>query len=75
MMPKMDGLEFLQHLRDKHLETPFIMLTSRTEPGHIIAAKEVGASGYIAKPFKAADLRDKIEKIVTKLLKKIEPSP
>ncbi|MBC8337445.1 MAG: response regulator [Alphaproteobacteria bacterium] len=75
MMPEMDGLEFLHHLRAKHLETPFIMLTSRTEPGHIIAAKDFGASGYIAKPFNAAELRDKIEKIITKLLKKKEFSP
>ncbi len=74
MMPKMDGLEFLHHLRAKHVMIPFIMLTSRKEPGHIIAAKEIGASGYIAKPFNAAELRDKMEKIVTKLLKEKEPS-
>jgi len=79
MMPEMDGLEFLHHLRAKHLKTPFIMLTSRSEPGHIIAAKELGVTAYIAKPFNAADLRDKMEKIVTKLLQEKDspqgPSP
>jgi two-component system chemotaxis response regulator CheY len=69
MMPAMDGLEFLSHLRDKHLNTPFIMLTSRKEPGHIIAAKELGVTAYIAKPFNPAQLREKMEKIIIKLLK------
>ena len=67
MMPEMDGLEFLHHLRAKHLKIPFIMLTSRTEPGHIIAAKELGATAYIAKPFSAVELREKMEKIAAKL--------
>lgn len=79
MMPEMDGLEFLHHLRSMHLNIPFIMLTSRTEPGHIVAAKEFGVTAYIAKPFNALELRDKMEKIVTKLLKEkntsCEPSP
>ena len=74
MMPEMDGLEVLHHLRSLHLTTPFIMLTSRTEPGHIVAAKEFGVTAYIAKPFNALELRDKIEKIVTKLLKENESS-
>lgn len=69
MMPEMDGLEFLNHLRSMHLKTPFIMLTSRTEPGHIIAAKELGATAYVAKPFTAVQLRGKMDKIVTKLVK------
>ena len=69
MMPEMDGLEFLRRLRDKHLKTPFIMLTSRTEPGHIVAAKELGVTAYLAKPFSAVELREKLEKISPKLLK------
>ena len=68
----MDGLEFLSHLRDKRLKIPFIMLTSRKEPGHIIAAKELGATAYIAKPFNSAKLRDKMNKIIAKLLKNKE---
>jgi AmiR/NasT family two-component response regulator len=45
------------------------MLTSRKEPGHIIAAKELGVTAYIAKPFNPAQLREKMEKIIIKLLK------
>ena len=74
MMPEIDGLEFLHRLRSMHLTTPFIMLTRRTEPGHIIAAKEMGVTAYIAKPFSAREIRDKMEKIVTKLLKEKELS-
>ena len=72
MMPEMDGLEFLQHLRAKHLKTPFIMLTSRKEQAYILAAKDLGATAYISKPFNAANLREKIEKIAAMLLKEKE---
>ncbi len=72
MMPEMDGLEFLHHLRAKHLKIPFIMLTSRTESGHILAAKDEGVTAYLAKPFKAAELREKLGKIGTKLFKEKE---
>jgi len=74
MMPELDGLGFLHRLRSMHVDTPFIMLTSRTEPGHILAARDEGVTAYIAKPFNAAELRDKMEKIVTKLIEDRRPS-
>lgn len=69
MMPEMDGLEFLDRLRSMHLKTPFVMLTSRKQEGHIAAAKDVGATAYIVKPFSATQLREKMDKIITKLMK------
>ena len=72
MMPKMDGLEFLRRLRAKNLKTPFLMLTSLAEQDRILAAKDLGVSAYIAKPFNAADLQEKVEKIAINLLKEKE---
>ncbi len=72
MMPEMNGLQFLQRLRGKHLKTPFVMLTSRKEADDIVAAKKLGVTAYIAKPFSAAQLKNKMEMLVTKLLKEKE---
>ncbi|MDW3193435.1 MAG: response regulator [Cytophagales bacterium] len=53
-MPKMNGLELLEKVRSNVAlkNKPFIMLTSRTEPEKMKAAKEIGLSAWVKKPFK-----------------------
>lgn len=68
-MPNMDGLTLLQSVRAdpslKHL--PFLMITAEAKKENIIAAAQAGASGYIVKPFTAATLSEKMEKIFEKM--------
>lgn len=68
-MPNMDGLTLLQSIRKspqlKHL--PVLMITAEAKKENIIAAAQAGASGYIVKPFTAATLSEKLEKIFEKL--------
>ncbi|TAH44218.1 MAG: chemotaxis protein CheY [Betaproteobacteria bacterium] len=68
-MPNMDGLTLLQSIRRspqlKHL--PVLMITAEAKKENIIAAAQAGASGYIVKPFTAATLAEKLEKIFEKL--------
>jgi two-component system, chemotaxis family, chemotaxis protein CheY len=67
-MPNMDGLTLLQTIRStghlKHL--PVLMITAEAKKENIIAAAQAGASGYIVKPFTAATLSEKLEKIFEK---------
>lgn len=53
MMPKMDGLEVLQHIRqhDTISHTPIIFITARTEKATIEQGLAMGADGYMIKPF------------------------
>jgi two-component system chemotaxis response regulator CheY len=68
-MPNMDGLTLLQTVRAdpalKHL--PVLMITAEAKKENIIAAAQAGASGYIVKPFTAATLSEKMEKIFEKM--------
>ncbi|MDR2209232.1 MAG: chemotaxis response regulator CheY [Azoarcus sp.] len=68
-MPNMDGLTLLQKIRSspqlKHL--PVLMITAEAKKENIIAAAQAGASGYIVKPFTAATLAEKLEKIFEKM--------
>jgi two-component system chemotaxis response regulator CheY len=68
-MPNMDGLTLLQSIRKspslKHL--PVLMITAEAKKENIIAAAQAGASGYIVKPFTAAVLSEKLQKIFEKL--------
>jgi len=68
-MPNMDGLTLLQHVRAspalKHL--PVLMITAEAKKENIIAAAQAGANGYIVKPFTAATLSEKLQKIFEKM--------
>lgn len=68
-MPNMDGLTLLQTIRAtpnlKHL--PVLMITAEAKKENIIAAAQAGASGYIVKPFTAAVLAEKLQKIFEKM--------
>jgi two-component system chemotaxis response regulator CheY len=68
-MPNMDGLTLLQTVRStpalQHL--PVLMVTAEAKKENIIAAAQAGASGYIVKPFTAATLSEKLNKIFEKM--------
>jgi two-component system chemotaxis response regulator CheY len=68
-MPNMDGLTLLQTIRgDANYKTlPVLMITAEAKKENIIAAAQAGASGYIVKPFTAATLNEKLQKIFEKL--------
>ncbi|GAA0782276.1 chemotaxis response regulator CheY [Castellaniella ginsengisoli] len=68
-MPNMDGLTMLQNIRaDPNLSSlPVLMVTAEAKKENIIAAAQAGANGYVVKPFTAATLEEKLNKIFEKL--------
>ncbi len=68
-MPNMDGLTLLQNVRaDAELKSlPFLMITADAKKENVAAAVQAGASSCIAKPFTAATLQDKLDKIFEKM--------
>ena len=70
-MPNLDGLAMLQQIRAdatlSHL--PVLMVTAESKKENIIAAAQAGASGYVVKPFTAATLDEKLNKILEKMAK------
>lgn len=68
-MPNMDGLELLKTIRAdealKHI--PVMMVTAEAKKENIIAAAQAGASGYVVKPFTAAILEEKLNKVFEKM--------
>lgn len=68
-MPNMDGLELLTTIRKDPAmaQMPVLMVTAEAKKENIIAAAQAGASGYIVKPFTAATLEEKLNKIFEKL--------
>ena len=68
-MPGMTGIELLKHVReDERLKTlPVLMVTAEAKRDQIVAAAQAGVNGYVVKPFTAAVLKEKIEKIFERL--------
>ena len=64
-MPNMTGLEMLAAVRAEGLTTPIIMLTSEGQPSLIRRAREMGAKGWIVKPFNVELLVAAINKLTT----------
>ncbi|SFE92030.1 chemotaxis response regulator CheY [Nitrosomonas sp. Nm166] len=64
-MPNMDGLTMLQNVRANEAlkRIPVLMVTAEAKKENIVAAAQAGASGYIVKPFTAATLEEKLNKI------------
>lgn len=68
-MPEMSGEELLRWVREqpKFSEIPFVMITSRGDRNHVMAAVQAGVSDYLSKPFTAEELTRKIGKQLKRL--------
>ena len=65
-MPGMPGLDLLKAVRSdpKLAKLPVLMLTAEAKREQIVEAAQAGVSGYVIKPFTAATLKEKIDKIL-----------
>ena len=63
MMPEMDGLEVVRHVRHSKTDRPpyILMLTAKSEKANIVTALDAGADDYLIKPFDAGELRARVE--------------
>ncbi|SJZ49800.1 two-component system, chemotaxis family, response regulator CheY [Oceanospirillum multiglobuliferum] len=68
-MPGMTGFDLLKTCRaDPKLKSlPILMVTAEAKREQIVAAAQAGVNGYIVKPFTAAVLKEKIEKIFERI--------
>lgn len=68
-MPGMQGIDLLRAIRSdeklKHL--PVLMITAEAKREQIIMAAQAGVNGYIVKPFTAATLKEKLDKVFERL--------
>lgn len=68
-MPGMSGFDLLKTVRaDENLkDLPVLMVTAEAKRDQIVAAAQAGVNGYVVKPFTAAVLKEKIEKIFERI--------
>ena len=71
MMPKMDGITFIERLRELDNQTMVLMLTARDAIENRVEGLESGADDYLVKPFAPSELVARVHA----LLRRVEASP
>lgn len=69
IMPKMNGIEFLERFRsdlDPSKKIPFLLLTSRADKELVLKAIKLGVTQYLLKPWNDQVLMQKIVECVSK---------
>lgn len=61
-LPKMSGIDFISRLRDKEINTPFIVITGNQDIEISIRALRLGAVDFFIKPFRMDAIRHSLQK-------------
>jgi two-component system chemotaxis response regulator CheY len=66
-MPNMDGLQLLAKLKStaEWKNVPVIMITTEGSQARVMEAVELGAAGYVRKPFTADQIKEKLMPLVS----------
>lgn len=59
-MPRMNGLEVLQKMKEKKMKIKVLVLTVHNEVEYLLKAVEIGVSGYLLKDSELAELKKAI---------------
>lgn len=73
MMPKTDGLEVLQRIKEIHPGCEVIMLTGVNSQQLAEKAMSLGAFDFIGKPFDVTDLRQKVSRALEQVAHRSQP--
>jgi two-component system chemotaxis response regulator CheY len=65
-MPNMDGIELLTQIRANAAwkEIPVVMITTEGSQQKVLEAVDLGAAGYVRKPFTADQIKEKLVGLV-----------
>jgi DNA-binding NtrC family response regulator len=62
MMPKIDGLQVLQHVKERHPDVDVVMMTGLSQIQTAVKAMKLGAFDYLSKPFEPDELKMVVER-------------
>jgi two-component system OmpR family response regulator len=74
MLPKLDGLSFIQRLRSRKSQTPVIILSAKASVDDRIKGLQAGGDDYLTKPFAFSELTARLQALIRRATRSAEPS-
>lgn len=64
MLPELSGFDVLKRLREKHVDTPVLIMTAKEALDDKMKGFEIGADDYLTKPFYLDELKARIQALL-----------
>jgi two-component system OmpR family response regulator len=64
MLPRMDGLRLIAHLRDRRVKSPVLILSARRSVDDRVLGLQSGGDDYLTKPFAMAELVARVQALI-----------
>jgi two-component system, OmpR family, response regulator len=74
MLPKRDGLSVIDELRRRGRSTPVLILSARRSVDDRVRGLQAGGDDYLTKPFAFAELLARVQALVRRATRAIEPT-
>lgn len=74
MLPGRNGFDICRRLRERGIDTPILMLTARAQIADRVVGLRIGADDYLVKPFDPAELLARIEALLRRSRKSVQPA-
>jgi two-component system OmpR family response regulator len=74
MLPKLDGLSFIQRLRSRKIRLPVIILSAKATVDDRIKGLQAGGDDYLTKPFAFSELAARLHALIRRATETTEPT-
>ena len=74
MLPKLDGLSFIQRLRSQKIRLPVIILSAKATVDDRIKGLQAGGDDYLTKPFAFSELTARLHALIRRATQTTEPT-
>jgi two-component system OmpR family response regulator len=74
MLPKLDGLSFIQRMRSQKMRTPVIILSAKASLDDRIKGLQAGGDDYLTKPFAFSELTARLHALIRRATQTSEPT-
>lgn len=66
-MPQMNGIDLLRQIRSTGANTPFMMITGRSDKTSVAEAKSLGVNVYVRKPYSPTQIEAKLRAVLQRM--------
>ena len=74
MLPKLDGLSLIQQIRAKKIHLPVLVLSAKATVEDRVRGLQADADDYLTKPFAFSELLARIQALVRRATRAVEPT-